>query len=266
MQRQRLGRGLKALLGEEAGLLSGKFKEINVEDIRSSAFQPRIDKESELDELVRSIKEHGVLQPILVRRLEEGYMVVAGERRLIAAKKAGLKKIPAIVGEWDEKTSAFVALVENIQRKDLSPLEEALFYRKLKQEFGLTQDEISKLVGKSRSHVANVMRVASLPSEVGDALLDNKITLGHAKALLALKNESLILEVFKAVVEKGLSVRETEELVRAMKKKDSSEIRIELKAFPKAKVRLKRLNRGRIRLSIECGEEELEKLLERLNA
>lgn len=266
MQRQRLGRGLKALLGEDADLFSGGLQEIPVELISPSSLQPRLDKEKGIEELVESVKQYGVLQPILVKKTQEGYVVVAGERRLIAAKKAGLEKVPAVVGEWDDKTSAFVALVENVQRRDISPLEEALFYRRLKTEFGLTQEEIAELSGKSRSHVANIMRIASLPDRIADALSGGKITLGHAKALLSLKDEKRMLEAFEAVVKKGLSVRETEELVKVIREKRSPEPVITLKSFPKVKVKVRKLKNNRVKLSIECTEFELEKLLERLNA
>ena len=266
MQRQRLGRGLKALLGDFE-LSSFKYVELPLDSIEISDLQPRIEKEEGLSDLVESVKKHGILQPVLVRKTShDRYRLVAGERRFIAAKMANLKSIPAVVGEWDDKTAALVSLIENVQRKDLTPIEEALYYKRLKESFSFTQDEIAVIIGKSRSHIANIMRIANLPDRIQEAILSGVISLGHAKALLSLKNEDLMLKVFEDVVKNSLSVRDTERLVRSLKNKSKEKLReLQIKGMPNVKVIIK--ERGKkVKLSIECTKEELKELLERLNA
>ena len=222
MRKGRLGRGLEALLGS-TGESSVSFRVLSIDSLEPGRFQPRLNADEELDELVESVKKHGILQPIVVTEDGGKFSIVAGERRWMAAKRAGLKEVPVVVGSWDERDIAILSLVENVQRKGLNPVEEALYYRRLTKEFGLTQEEIASLTGKSRAHIANVMRVLRLPDEVISALEKGEITLGHAKALLSLPNRDLMLEAFKEVVNNSLSVRDTEELVRAMRKRDVQE-------------------------------------------
>ena len=215
-----LGMGLQALLGEAArapasdGQQEGRagVREIEIGRIRRNPDQPRIQFDEEaLEELAASIRERGVLQPILLRTDSEGYMIVAGERRWRAAQRAQLHSIPAIVRDIDESTVAELALIENIQRQDLNPLEEAEGYRKLIKRHGHTQEDLSRLVHKSRSHVANLLRLLDLPEFVRESLLRGDISMGHARAVAAAADPA---ELTREVIRKGLSVRQTEEEAR----------------------------------------------------
>lgn len=216
-----LGMGLQALLGEAArspspegqqGEGRGGVREIEVSRIRRNPNQPRIQfDEQALEELADSIRERGVLQPILLRRDGDGYMIVAGERRWRAAQRAKLHSIPAIVREIDESTTAELALIENIQREDLNPLEEAEGYRQLIERHGHTQEGVGRIVHKSRSHVANLLRLLDLPEFVRQSLLQGDISMGHARAVAAASDpEGLAREI----IAKGLSVRQAEERAR----------------------------------------------------
>ncbi len=218
MRKGRLGRGLEALLGESTETAS--YRTVPVDSLKPREDQPRLDASQDIEDLVESVKRHGLLQPIVVVEDGEGYRIVAGERRWLAAKKAGFREVPVVVGQWNARDVAVLSLVENLQRKDLDPVEEALYYRRLMKEFGFTQEEISHLVGKSRAHVANVMRVLKLPEEVCEALRDGRITLGHAKALMSLKDHSSILKVFDRIIKDRLSVRDTEELVKILRERE----------------------------------------------
>jgi ParB family chromosome partitioning protein len=221
----KLGMGLQALLGEAArpsGAASaevtpsrGGVREIEIARIRANPNQPRIQFDEEaLDELAESIRQRGVLQPILLRPDGDGYLIVAGERRWRAAQRARLHAIPAIVREIDDSATAELALIENIQRQDLNPLEEAEGYRQLIQRHGHTQDDIGRLVHKSRSHVANLLRLLELPEFVRQSLLKGDISMGHARAVATSEDpESLTREI----VAKGLSVRQAEERARREK-------------------------------------------------
>ena len=218
-----LGMGLSALLGEAARAPAsadtaqsrGGVREIELARIRPNPNQPRIQFDEEtLDELADSIRERGVLQPILLRPDGENFQIIAGERRWRAAQKARLHAIPAIVREIDESTTAELALIENIQRQDLNALEEAEGYKQLIQRHGHTQDDVSKIVHKSRSHVTNLLRLLDLPELVKQSLLQGDITMGHARAVATAPDpESLTREI----VAKGLSVRQAEERVRREK-------------------------------------------------
>jgi ParB family chromosome partitioning protein len=210
-----LGRGLSALLtptvtmadGREPGLLS-----IPLEKIRAGAFQPRRTFSPEaLAELVASIKEKGILQPVLVRPTPDGYELVAGERRFRAAEAAGLSSIPAVVRKLTDREALEAALVENVQRADLNPIELAEGYQRLHQEFSLSQEKVAERVGKDRATVANTLRLLRLPTPVRQALVEGRISAGHARALLSLPPEQVI-PVFEAVERRGLSVRETERM------------------------------------------------------
>jgi len=220
-----LGMGLQALLGEaarpsgaasaEVALSRGGVREIEIARIRANPNQPRIQFDEEaLDELAESIRQRGVLQPILLRPDGDDYLIVAGERRWRAAQRARLHAIPAIVREIDDSATAELALIENIQRQDLNPLEEAEGYRQLIQRHGHTQDDIGRLVHKSRSHVANLLRLLELPEFVRQSLLKGDISMGHARAVATSEDpESLTREI----VAKGLSVRQAEERARREK-------------------------------------------------
>ena len=219
-----LGMGLQALLGEAARAPApegqqaesrGGVREIDIARIKRNPDQPRIQfDEDALEELTRSIRERGVLQPILLRRAGDDFMIVAGERRWRAAQRAQLHSIPAIVRDIDESTVAELALIENIQREDLNPLEEAEGYRQLIKRHGHTQDGVAQLVHKSRSHVANLLRLLELPEFVRQSLLRGDISMGHARAVATAPNpEALTHEIIR----KGLSVRQAEDQARREK-------------------------------------------------
>jgi ParB family chromosome partitioning protein len=221
-RRRSLGMGLAALLGGERDLLGSTSdrphptETVPIEFLRPSPFQPRRNfDEEEIEALARSLREKGVLQPLLVRPAPAGapgYEIVAGERRWRAAQRAGLHELPVIVRELDDRAVLELALVENLQRADLGPLEEARAYRRLMDEFGHDQEAIGELVGKSRSHVANTLRLLALPEPVAALLEAGRITAGHARALLgAADPAALVTEVMR----RDLSVRETEALVRS---------------------------------------------------
>lgn len=214
---RRLGRGLSALLSETEA--EGELRTVSISVILPSPFQPRRNfSEESLAELAASIKSRGLLQPLLVREIAPGtYELVAGERRLRAAKMAGLSEVPVLVKHFSDEEALSVALIENLQREDLNPLEEAEGYRRLIDEFGLSQEEIARRVGKDRSTVANALRLLRLPEEVKEDLYEGRLSAGHARALLALEDEGLILEARKVILKRGLSVRETEKLVKKLK-------------------------------------------------
>ena len=239
-----LGRGFYDIY-DDNNLEKGSNQTIRISDIEPRRDQPRktFDRES-LETLADSIATYGVLQPIIVRENEsaEGtYEIIAGERRWRASKMAGLTEIPAIVFDGDELKAAQVALIENIQREDLNPVEEAFGYGALIERFGLTQEQVAKQVGKSRSAVANMLRLLDLPDEALQMLKDGDITAGHARALLGLEDEDSIMELANRIVAKGMSVREVEYAVKRMnEKKDEDE---EAKVHPQIKVHMRELER-----------------------
>lgn len=214
-----LGMGLQALIGEavrgpaaDASPSRGGVREIEISRIKPNPDQPRAQfDEAALDELAQSIEKHGVLQPILLRAEGDSFLIVAGERRWRAAQRARLHAIPAIVRQIDEETTAELALIENIQRQDLNALEEAEGYRHLIQRYGHGQDEVAQLVHKSRSHIANLLRLLDLPEFVRDSLLRGEISMGHARAVATSQDPE---QLTREVIAKGLSVRQTEERAR----------------------------------------------------
>jgi ParB family chromosome partitioning protein len=220
-KRPALGKGLSALIPDEpppadrTGLV-----EIDVDRLAPSDFQPRTMMDAaRLDELAASIKANGVIQPIVVRKIGDGYRIIAGERRWRAARKAGLTRVPVVVKEVTGPDAQGrllqMALIENIQREDLNAIEEAKAYRRLSDEFSLTQDAIAAAVGKDRATIANTLRLLKLPAELQNDLSAGALTMGHARAILALGSEALQLRVAREVKTRGLSVRETEVLVKA---------------------------------------------------
>ncbi len=207
-----LGKGLGALIQE---VDEGEFREIPINSIKTNPYQPRLNINKEhLEELAESIKEKGVIQPILVREVDGGYEIIAGERRWRAAQIAQLSTIPAIVRNLEDQDVLEVALVENIQREDLTPIETARAYKELQEIFGLTQEEIAKRVGKSRSAVANTMRLLNLPDKIQMMIVNGEISEGHGRALLSLKSEEDMLLLADRIVKEKLSVREVEKIVR----------------------------------------------------
>ena len=220
------GRGLDALLGsiqkeklqlEVQALDHGQLKQIDVDQLKRGAYQPRrfID-ENELQELAASIQKHGVMQPIVIRPIEDSetpYEIIAGERRWRAAKLAGLAEIPAIVRDLTDQVAIALALIENIQRQDLNPIDQALALQRFHEEFGLSHQEIADTVGKARTTVSNLLRLLSLADEIKDLMQQGQLDMGHARAILTMKAKDQI-QIAKIVIDKSLSVRQTEQLVR----------------------------------------------------
>ena len=214
-----LGRGLSSLIGDSE--VNDEKSKISISSIVRNQYQPRkkFDKES-LEELTASIRERGIIQPIVVRvsKDENGkYEIIAGERRWQAAQNAGLHEVPVIIIKADNLKSLEFAIVENVQRKDLNPIEEAEGYKRLIDDFQYDQDKVAKFIGKSRTHITNCLRLLSLPKEVIQLIIDEKISQGHAKILVGLNNSNLLA---KKIISKKLSVRQTEALVRSIKKID----------------------------------------------
>jgi ParB family transcriptional regulator, chromosome partitioning protein len=212
-----LGRGLSALFGEEKEEVAPKnLRTVATELLRPGRFQPRRSFDAAaLESLTESVRQQGILQPILVRRLPEdpnSYEILAGERRWRAAQAAKLHEVPIILREMDDRGASEVALIENIQRQDLNPVEEAEGYRRLIEEFGHTQDELGRALGKSRSHIANTLRLLSLPAEVQAMIVDGSLTAGHARALVTAREP---LALAKEIARNGMSVRQVELAVRA---------------------------------------------------
>lgn len=279
-----LGKGLSAILSDKYDSQALEFAdnsqviELRIVDVEPNKDQPRKDFDKEkLDELADSISKHGVIQPIIVTKKDDVYQIVAGERRWRASKQAGLKKIPAIIRNYDEVKIMEVALIENLQREDLNPVEEALGYKSLIETFSLTQDKISERVGKSRSAIANSLRLLNLPEKVRTLLEKGAISVGHAKAILSLTNKNDQIQIAEIVSDKKLSVRETENLIKNKDKekktnpKISSEVKLAIKdmenSFSKylgTKVKIKESNgKGKIEISY-YSHDEFERITEML--
>lgn len=279
-----LGKGLNALIPEgsvdfqEKKLSKGDILAIDIHDIKPNENQPRkLFDQEKLESLSASIKIHGVIQPVVVRKLKgEGYELIAGERRWRASRLAGLKEIPCIIKDIDDKQRMEIALVENLQREDLNPIEEGLAYKALIENHRLTQEEISDTIGKSRPHIANTMRLLNLPAAVQRMVTERKLSSGHGRALLGINNHEVLLEIAQRVVLNNLSVRETEALVNEIqnkrnkhsvvkkKMKDSTLAYIEdtLKGILGTKVCIvKGKKKGKIEIEY-YGDEELERLIE----
>lgn len=213
-----LGKGLSAIFSENDTEDNNEVVAIKISQIEPNRNQPRRSfDEDALEELSQSIREHGVLQPILVRpQIYGGYQIVAGERRYRASRMAGLTEIPAIIKELSDSETMQIALIENLQRRDLSDLEEAKGYQTLMDEYGFSQEDVARTVGKSRSAVANTLRLLGLPDDVKELLEQGRISAGHARALLSVDQEKQIKEAADKIVKEGLSVRQTEKLVKSM--------------------------------------------------
>lgn len=283
----RLGRGISALLPNAGGSpepaaarqpSAGGVISLAIEEIQPDRLQPRRHfDEEKIEELASSIRAKGVIQPILVRKEGNSYRIVAGERRWRASQRAGLKAVPALVKEVTERQAFELALIENIQREDLNAIEEAEAYRRLIDEFGLTQEACAERVGKDRSSIANSLRLLRLPDEVKDSLVDGSLNMGHARALLGLADDSAIRRAAAEVASKKLSVRQTEQLVRkekasttkpeakAGKETDQTHVRAVEEKLQRAlgtKVKLADRGKGRGRIEIEYfSYEELDRLI-----
>ncbi|KHE92885.1 MAG: ParB/RepB/Spo0J family partition protein [Candidatus Scalindua rubra] len=213
--KENLGRGLESLLGDAIGIeASEKIMRINLTDIQPNEAQPRKEfAQSQMETLISSIQEHGILQPIIVRPTSKGYKIIAGERRWRAATQLGLKAIPTIVKTADSLKTIELALVENIQREDLNPMEKATAFSELKINFGLTQEQIATKVGQDRSTIANTIRLLDLPKEVQDLVSRGTISMGHARSLLSLKDQEKQIALGERIAADGLSVRDVELIV-----------------------------------------------------
>ena len=215
-----LGRGLSSLIGETK--IESQKNKLGISEIIPNKYQPRKNFDEEvLNDLANSIRERGIIQPIIVRKSEDQiskYEIIAGERRWLAAQKAGLHEVPVVITEADDLKSLEFAIVENVQRHDLNPLEEAQGYQRLISVFSYDQEKVSKFIGKSRSHVTNCLRILSLPDEVIKLIEDKKLTAGHAKILVGLDNASFVAN---KIIDKKLSVRQAEAFVKIFKKKIS---------------------------------------------
>jgi len=282
MKRTVLGRGLEALIpdkGEKGELRGEQVFLVPVDEIYPNPFQPRtIFDRGKIEELASSIKEKGVIQPLLVRKKGENYELIAGERRWRAAQHAGMKEIPIIVREIPDAEVLENSLIENIQREDLNPLEEAEAYKKLIEKFDHTQEELAVRLGKNRSTIANSLRLLRLPEVIKHSLQNNLISMGHARTILSLEGHGKQTEVHNLIVKKGLSVRQTENLVQRIKetgrvspkkppRKESifyDEVENDLKRWLATRVRVMKKGKGG-KIVIEFYSlEELERILERI--
>ena len=224
MKKRALGKGLKAFLPEDYGILKDeKFVDVDVEDLRPNPLQPRQNFDDDaIAELASSIEQTGILQPLVVVPEGNHYKIVVGERRWRAAQRIGLAKIPAIVRQLSEKEQIEASLVENLQRKDLNPIEVALAYQKLIHELKYTQEAVAEKVGKDRTSVANSLRLLKLPPEIQKMVAEGKISMGHARALITLENPDQQIFLSRLIVEKNLSVRDVEKMMTEKKRLSSS--------------------------------------------
>jgi len=278
-KRMALGKGLGALLPEFGQGESKTLLYCGIEEVFPNPSQPRKQfDESRLQELAESIREKGILEPLLVRRTDQGYELIVGERRWRAAQKAGLREVPVLVKEVEGRDAFEISLIENLQREDLNPVEEAEAFKHLIEEFHLSQDDLSKRIGKDRTTIANSLRLLKLPLEVRNQLLQNQITSGHARALLSLDHKEKQKELCALIIKKGLSVREAERLARqwaaklqktipSAKKKGDLESQLDslqdsLRKCLGTKVRItQKGNRGKIEIEY-FSHEELERIVE----
>ncbi len=290
MEKNRLGKGLGALISdnnfEEENIKNGKLKEVFVHHIEANPFQPRQEFDmDDLKDLSQSIKENGIIQPITIRQIKPNqYQLVTGERRWRASRMIGLKKIPAIIKEYNDKQMMETALIENLQREDLNALEEAQAYQRMIDEFSMTQEDVSQKVGKSRSSVANTVRILNLPPKVQVFVSRETISKGHARALLSIKEPELQIKAAEEVIKNNLSVRETEKYINSLnnnsnnRDKESNKTpkkknlepewqraEKDLSVFMGTKVKIKSQNDKKI-VTIECKDyNDIKKLLKNLN-
>ena len=283
-----LGKGLNALIPDEPlyepkpveeAISTSAVAEIEIDKIEANPYQPRaVFDEAALQELAESIKQLGVIQPITVRRVgKDRYQLISGERRLRAAKMAGLKTIPAFVRSTDDNNMLLEALVENIQREDLNPIEIAISFKRLMEELNLTQEQLSKTTGKGRSTIANYLRLLNLPPEIQAGIRAEKITMAHAKAIASLPDKFSQIKVYYKVLAAGLSVKKTEELVKEMTNKQEDQKRRKKTELPeeyklwrenlkktlntKVDLKLDKSGKGKLVINFE-NEDQLKKIME----
>lgn len=214
---RRLGKGLSALINEVEATDEFTVEQIAIDECRTNPYQPRKTFDADaIEELKLSIIEYGIIQPLIVRKSIKGYEIVAGERRFRAAKEAGLTEVPAIVKDYDDKKMMEIALLENLQREDLTIIEEAEAYRNLMENLQLTQAQLSQKLGKSRSHIANVTRLLTLPEDIILYMSNGELTMGHGRALLGLKNKDQLYPLVKKILHEQLNVRQVEKLINEL--------------------------------------------------
>lgn len=222
MKKSNLGRGLDSLIPKEDKLEGYTIASIN--EVKPNASQPRKEfDEDAISELANSIKEKGILQPLVVRTIENGYEIIAGERRWRAAQRAGVTKVPVIVKEASDREVMELALIENLQREDLNPIEEAVAYQQLIDEYELTHEDVSQQIGKERSTITNQLRLLKLPDEAKEALIAGDITAGHARAILSIESPAEAREALRAIQKQRLSVRNTEQLIKKISKRNKKD-------------------------------------------
>ena len=264
-QKKVLGRGLGALIPQREAPAPSGLAEIPLSQISPNPYQPRKSfNEASIDELARSVREHGIVQPLVVTRAGDRYKLIAGERRFRAAQRAGLSSVPAVIKEIAQEGDALqIALIENIQREDLNPMEEAMAYHQLHEDFGLTQEEIAQRVGKERSTVANFLRLIKLPEAVKKLLASGQLSMGHARALLAVESAKKQEQLAARVVKRNLNVRQTEVLTspkgekKPEKEKDvfTRDAEAKLQRTLRTKVDIDRRRRGGV-IHIRFGSED----------
>lgn len=286
-KRKALGRGLEQLFNSEAFNMQDFEKnvkksateediiEINIDELRGNPYQPRkIFDDDKLEELASSIKDFGVIEPIIVKKSIKGYEIVAGERRTLASKKAGLKTIPAIVREFSDDDMMTIALLENIQREDLNVIEEAAAYKKMIDTLKITQEELAKKVGKSRSHITNLLGILKLPKKVQDLVLNDKISMGHARSLSKLDDEMQIFEMAEKIIDNNLNVRQVEEMLSndnytkkspIKKSVEKNETHAQIQNIMREKIgTLVKVNNNKVVIPFD-SDKDLERILEILN-
>lgn len=274
-----LGKGINALFPGASLKSAETVEQVHLKSIKPNPYQPRkIFDEEAIEELSESIKEHGILQPIIVRKTGTSYEIVVGERRFRASKLAGLEEIPAIVRNFTDEESMELAILENLQREDLTPIEEAEAYSKLMDNLKITQEQLAFRLGKSRSHIANHIRLLSLPDKVRQLITDGKLSMGHGRTLLGLRKKEQIIPVADRVLKEGINVRQLERLVQEMnkdvpretKKKEKKDLFLKeyesnLRDFLGTNVKIKKSkNKGKIEIEF-FSQEDLERILELLN-
>jgi ParB family chromosome partitioning protein len=287
MPNSSLGRGLGSLIPDKKYQTAkaafaptakqdeaGKIFEVEIERISANPGQPRLDfNEQGILDLADSIREHGIIQPLIASRKGDNYELIAGERRLRAAAKAGLKKVPVIVREADEQARLELALIENIQREDLNPLELAAAYRRLLDEFGLSQEELAKQVGKSRPVITNTLRFLTLPDEIKTGLAKGKVREGHAKYLLGLDSEDKQMTVYRKIIHNNLTIQDTDKAIKRMGGTKKARIKINyrdkdkefaFRQFFGAKVEIKRKGRGGQIIIDFYSDDELREMAEKV--
>jgi ParB family chromosome partitioning protein len=275
MKKSGLGKGLGALIRENEQDVTSAVTELKITELEANQNQPRrfFDDEA-LRELSDSIKEHGVVQPIIVRKIDDSYQIVAGERRWRAARLAGIKTVPVVVKDYSNIQVMQIALIENLQRQDLNSIEEALAYKSLIEEHDMTQEDISSKIGKSRSAIANTLRLLNLSEEIRNMVVHGKISAGHARALLAVSDKGKQLEIAQKIIDQQLNVRDIEKLVmqkdkmieKKEKKKDVEIVELEeqLKRAFATKVNIvHKKNKGKIEIEYYSND-DLERILELL--